>query len=95
MKSNNRGSESSSEYDSNLMSRRSRTQPHPLAYRRHYRYSKSQMNAMRASTLVNLTAFRPVQPSSIETEFEAMVMQNTPKLITDKSSPHNVKGELV
>jgi hypothetical protein len=88
-------SESSSEYDSNqFLCRRSRTQPHPLAYRQ-IRYS-DKMNARQASTLVNLTAFRSVQSTQLDPEFEAILMNSsTPKVITDKSSPLNSKGELV
>jgi len=95
----NRGSnysETSSEYDSNqFLCRRSRTQPQPLAYRQ-YRYSEGKINPRQASTLVNLTAFRPIpQQSPLDAELEA-IMSNTPRVITDKSSsPLNSKGELV
>lgn len=89
-------SESSTEFDSNqFLCRRSRTTPHPRAYRQ-VKYSEGKASARQASTLVNLTAFRSVQSNQLDSEFDTILLNSgSNKVIVDKSSPLNSKAELV
>lgn len=69
---------------------------HPHMPYRHYKLSEGKGSSRQASTLVNLTAFRSVPSSQLDSEFETILMNSTSnKAMADKSSPLNSKAELV